>query len=85
MTTQEAIDALERVVRATHFPRSRGYRIEWMEDSYRVIHYSVYITSLEMPHWEAFGHGHTLADAVQEALSKVPWHPAKTGDVVPGT
>ena len=85
MTTQEAIDALERIVSGMHFPNDRSYRIERMEDAWHGIRYKVYISSMETPHWEAFGHGHTLAGAVQEALSKVPWHPAKTGDVVPGT
>ena len=84
MTTQQAIDALERVVSETHFPKSRSYRIERMEDICHVVHYKVYINSLESPCWDAYGHGHTLPDAVEEALEKVPWHLGKTGDVVPG-
>lgn len=81
MTAQEAIDALERIVSATHFPNNRGYRIERMEDAWHTVHYNVHISTLEWPNWRVFGHGHTLAAAVEEALAKAPWHTAKTGDV----
>jgi hypothetical protein len=70
VTTLEAIDALEGFVSGHHFPRSRSYRIERMEDAYTCIHYTVRIFCLETPCWESVGRGRTLAEAVEKVLEK---------------
>jgi hypothetical protein len=67
-----AMDRLEAFVRERHFPQSRFYRIEWMEDAYRCVWYKVYISSLETPCWEAYGEGSHLDLAIEAAFKKIP-------------
>ena len=73
MTTLEAFEALEILVKDHHFPQGRSYRIERMEDAASCVQYKVSIFGLDTASgWEAFGRGRTLVEAVANAVEKVP-------------